>query len=277
MRFIITLVSLVIERFFHWGQLRNWRWLPKYQRWLSLTRLSNMSSWVLLTICILPLVLIVWMVNCALSGWVYGVFKILFGILVLMYCLGPKNLWVQIYGCMAELNKEDQKLAIEKISHAFDIKSAENSQAFHRSFTRAIFLAAYQRVFGVVFWFVVLGPVGAVFYRLLSLISVDSPLGLNQAATKTLSVLDWLPVRIFTFIFALAGHFTKVFFYWKRNVKTGVKFNDDLIAETGMAAIDVTKGNQIPEDGEAEKETVHLLDRVFIIGLVILAMIVLLV
>lgn len=279
MRFIITLISLVMERFFHWGQLRNWRWLPKYQRWLGMTRLSNMSSWILLALCILPFIFIVWIINCALSGSfiIMTALKMVFGLLVLMYCLGPKNLWVQVYGCISELNKEDQKAAVEKICQIFDVKSVETSQAFHQSFTKAIFLAAYQRVFGVVFWFVILGPVGAVFYRILALLSADSPLGLSQVAAKTLSILDWIPVRLFTFIFALAGHFTKVFSYWKRNARKGLNLNDTLITESGMAAIDVMKSGQIPEDGEAEKEAVHLLDRAFIIGLVILAMIVLLV
>ena len=89
------------------------------------------------------------------------------------------------------------------------------------------------------------------------------------------SWLDWLPVRVFTFLFALAGHFTKVLKIWQHDVLTMPKFNDILLSECGVAALDVMQAEQLPIDGMAEKETISLLDRVFVIGLVLLAVIVL--
>ncbi len=277
MTFIITLVALVAERFFHWGQLRHWRWFMKFQRWLSMTKVNQWPSALSLTICILPALLLVGLVNGILGSFLFGILKLIFGIFILMYCLGPKNFWVQAYSCMAELNNDDTQSALEKIDAAFQIGTPENSQAFHRALVNAFFLASYQRVFGVVFWFVVLGPVGAVLYRLLTLLCVDSPLGLNQKALKWLSILDWVPVRLFTFMFALAGHFTCVFQCWKSLVFTGIKMNDTLLLNCGIAALALTENKLIPETGEAEKEALGLLDRVYVIALVILAVCVLLV
>lgn len=166
MTFIITLISLIIERFFHWGPLRHWRWFNVYQRGLSHSRLNQLPAFFLLILSILPLVLIVGLINYFLSGWMHGILKIIFGIIVLWYCLGPANLWVQIYRCITQLNKEeDHKASIAYIQTEFGISSEENPQAFHQAFIRAIFIAANERIFSVVLWFVLLGPIGAVLYR----------------------------------------------------------------------------------------------------------------
>ncbi len=276
MTFIITLISLVIERFFHWSQLRYWRWFLNYQRWLSHSRIGNWPSFLLLLIGILPMILVVGAFNWLLAGWLYGILKLVFGVIVLMYCLGPANLWVQVYSCINGLNKEDPATAIERVNVAFGIGHPENSQAFHHAFTRAIFLAANRRIFAAIFWFVLLGPVGAVLYRSIALMSTESPLGFSAFAGKVLSWLDWLPVRVFTFLFALMGHFSDVLAQWKKYVLKGPETNDTLLVECGVASLDILEDKVLPEDGVAEKAAITLLDRVFVMGLVILAVVILL-
>ena len=274
MTFIITLISLVIERFFHWSHLRHWRWFNLYQRWLSHSRISRLPSFVLFLLSVLPATFLVALMNYFLNGWFYGVLKILFGIAILLYCLGPKNIWVQSYRCINQLHKEDPKIAVDCIQAEFGIGSIDTSQQFHQAFTRAIFIAGYQRVFAVVFWFVLLGPAGAVLYRSITLMSEESPLGLTYTAKQIQQLLDWIPIRILTFIFALGGHFTRVITCWKKSVLKGPETNDAMLAECGMAALDV-EGNAIPEDGVAERDAISLLDRVFVMALVILAIVVL--
>ncbi len=96
-------------------------------------------------------------------------------------------------------------------------------------------------------------------------------------AEKTQALLDWLPVRVFTFIFALGGHFTQIFACWRKNAKRGVGANDALLEECGIAALDVTENGNMPEDGTAEDEAIALLDRVFVMAVVLLAAAVLLI
>lgn len=277
MTFIITFIALIIERFFHWSHLRRWRWYGKYQHWLSTTRLANRSSYALLVVCVLPMILIVGFINHILGCWWYGIFKMIFGVLVLLYCMGPDNLWAQTFGCLSELHKEDPKIAIDRAQSAFGLALPNNSQSFHQALTNAIFIAANQRIFAVVFWFVILGPVGAVLYRSISWCADESALGLTQAAIKVQGLLDWIPVRVMTFIFALSGHFTEVFNLWKTDAKKGVSANDKLLTECGIAAMDVSENNRLPEDGAAEKSALELLDRTFIIVLVVLAVMVLII
>jgi AmpE protein len=276
MTFIITLIALVMERFFHWHHFRQWALFLNYERWLSehSVRLPNILR---LVISLAPPLVIVGVIGYLLSGWFYGIAELVFGVLVLLYCLGPYNLWVQVYRCIDELQKEDPELAVEHAKKAFGVTASSNSQVFHKSLVSAIFIAAHERIFSVIFWFVVFGPVGAVLYRLIDLFSVRQELGLTETALKAKQAMDWIPVRIFTFIFALGGHFTDVFACWKKGIGKGLESNETLLTECGVAALDVMEGNKIPEAGAAEKETLELLDRVFAMVLVLLAVIVIVV
>lgn len=276
MTFIITLISLLIERFFDWSHMRNWSWFAQYEQWIS-KRVANWPPYALLLLDVLPLVVIVALINLAFGGWLYGLFKLILGILVLTYCLGPQNLWAELYACIRELSKEDPKSAIVLAEKSFDIGSPSHSQGFHQALTKAIFIAANQRVFSVVFWFVVAGPVGALFYRTIFISAHQSTTNVAMLAEKVKHVLDWVPARLFALFFALGGHFTQVFECWKKYAPLGLESNDVLLSECGVAALDVMKDGQLPEDGSAEKESIALLDRVFIILLVILALVVIVV
>lgn len=271
MTFIATLIALIIERFFHWSHLRHWQWFKRYQRFLG-TRFASWPNYLLLAMCVIPPVIIVAIIGCILSHWWYHIPKIVFSVIVLVYCMGPSNLWVQIYSCIRTLNKDDTHAAIEQVKTTFGITAVDQPQAFHQAFTRAIFIAANQRIFAVLFWFALLGPWGAVLYRAVSLCVNNSTLPITDIALRCQYLLDWLPARLFAFVFALGGNFTKVFASWKRYAADGLYSSDLMLGECGIAALDVTKGESIPEDGTAENEALTLLDRVFTIGLVVLGM-----
>src|SRR5438128_2582958 len=119
MTFLITLIALVIERFFHWRQFRQWRWFTVYQRWLSHSRANRWSSFLLVLLCVLPPVLLVALINYFLNGVLYGTLKFIFGLLIVLYSLGPQNVWMQIYSGMNELNKESPQNAIDQINASF--------------------------------------------------------------------------------------------------------------------------------------------------------------
>lgn len=276
MTFIITLLALLVERFFDWTHIRRWQWLGRYQSWLG-KKISTWSPYLSLAACVLPPAIIVGLIDFALSNWLYGVLKLLFNVMVLLYCLGPDNLWAQTYSCLTELQKDSPAAAMEKVKQLFHVSASQTAQEFNRSFTRAIFIEAHQRVFAVVFWFVLLGPFGAVLYRLTTMCYLESSsLGMATQALRVKQILDWVPARVFTFIFALGGHFKQVILTWKKDSPHGLNSNDVLIGDCGVAALDVVKNDQFPEDGSAEKEALALLDRVFVMGLVVLAVVVLL-
>lgn len=273
MTFIIILIALLLERFFHWHHLRHWRWFLSYERELSI-RMNALPAMLTFVAILLPPLLIIGVLQYFLAGWWWGGLEFIFSGIVLLYCLGPDNLWVQAYRCLHELNKQEPA-AMGHAQAVFGIMATDNSQAFHQAFVRAIFLAFHQRIFSVLFWFALLGPVGAVLYRVIESVSTQA-VTTAKLAGQVKEVLDWLPIRVEAFLFALGGHFTAVLACWKRGVFKGLNNNDQFLSECGVAALDILEENRLPETGAAEQEVLALIDRVLVIGLVILAVIVLL-
>jgi AmpE protein len=224
MIFLATLITLLIERFFHWTHLRRWNWFTRYQNWVA-AKLGNRHPALLLAIDVLPIALILGLMSYALCGWAYGIGHLILGTVVLLYCLGPNNLWDQTYQCLGQF----------------------------------------------IFWFALLGPMGAFLYRAIEL-SGASP-ATSSLAIKLQNILDWIPARILTFFFALTGHFSKVFTRWLSVIRKGFNQNDVVLTECGMAALDSANQPALPEDGSAEKEALMLFDRALILTLVILAVI----
>lgn len=259
MTFIITLIAWILERFFHWHHLKRWEWFTHYEKWLSV-HIKTWQPYLRLLINVLPPLMVVGFINVLLSSFLYGIFKFIFGVFVLLYCLGPENLWVEVYQKI-EQNHKGEKKAVDHVEY------------FHEKFVRSIFIKANDRIFAVMFWFVLLGPIGAVLYRLIDIFSVREEYGLMPIAVQSKQVLDWIPIRIFTFFFALGGHFTDVIGIWKKHFTQGLEMNEFLLTECGMAALDRESPNQ--DISSLGKDALGLLDRAFVMGLVVLAICVL--
>ena len=279
MTFIVTLIALLIERFFDWSHIRHWSWYTGYQRLIA-KRLPGKSAYLVLGATVVPLILGVLIISVALDGFLYGFASLLFQLFVLLYCLGPQNLWADAFACMNALVQGDAQTAGDKLKALFGITNMSNAQTAHKALIEQLFIQSNQRVFAVVFWYVVLGPLGAVLYRTVNLSSnavanQEASPEVAQTAYSFEMLLDWIPIRIFTFIFALGGHFAQVLACWCKRVTLGVASNKDLLTGCGIAALGIDEQGNLPEDGSAEKETISLLDRVFVIVLVLVAVVVL--
>ncbi|MEH6590116.1 MAG: regulatory signaling modulator protein AmpE [Halioglobus sp.] len=74
----------------------------------------------------------------------------------------------------------------------------------HEEIERALLYAGYQRWFAVLFYFLALGPVGALAYRLAQLSSVGAE---SQLVVRVLFYADWIPARLLAAGFSLTGDF----------------------------------------------------------------------
>jgi AmpE protein len=279
MTFIVTLVALLVERFFDWSHLRRWQWYYRWQH-LVMQRLPGKSALLVLVVCILPLMIVAGLIDYLLHGLLFGVFEFIFQLAVLLFCLGPQNLWADSFASINALAQGDTTLAVEKFKNAFGVAESGSIQAAHWQLIKNIFVAANNRVFGVVFWFVVLGPAGAIMYRAVTmsaLLKQEVPNTEFMQHTRSLqAAIDWIPVRVLTGIFALGGHFAKVLSSWNKKQMLELKSNEILLTECGISALGLENQATVPEDGSVEKNEISLLDRSFVIALVIIAVITLL-
>jgi AmpE protein len=276
MTFIVIFIALLIERFFDWSHLRHWGWYNQYEHFI-LQRIpkNKKNPTMLFAAVVLPLLILMMLVEYLLTGVLYGFMSLVFDIAILIYCLGPQNLWADTFACVNALSQGDAHLAADKLKVSFGIADSQYKQTLHRHFLNNIFIQANHRVFAVAFWFAALGPAGAVLYRAMMVIATETP---KQGTTSVFlqyarlmqAGLDWLPVRVFTFIFALGGHFSKVMAFWGKKAFKGVDENDVLLTECGTAALGLEDQPVLVEDGSVEKHAVSMLDRSFVIALALL-------
>jgi len=85
--------------------------------------------------------------------------------------------------------------------------------------TEAVLEQANQRIFAVIFWFVILGPMGAALYRLANhLPALQNTRGeavFLPVGERLIALLDWLPARITAFAYAIPGSFEDALFGWR--------------------------------------------------------------
>jgi len=280
MTFIVILIALLIERFFDWSHLRKWNWYSNYQRAVT-KRFTGKSPYFTLAVTIIPLLVAVFIIQILIKHTLFGLVEFLFQLFLFLYCLGPQNLWADTFACINALVQGDIQLAADKLKSSFGVTDAASKQMLHGQLLNHIFIAANRRIFAIVFWFLILGPVGAVLYRAITLSSADFPEQeavpeLIQDARSVEAILAFIPVRILTCVFALGGHFVKVFSCWRKMPFPGWKANETLLVECGSAALGSDDVANIAEDGSVERNAIGLLDRSFVITLVIVAIIVML-
>jgi membrane protein required for beta-lactamase induction len=265
--FIVVFVALLVERFFDWSHLRRWNWYISWENFVS-SKTPNIPPYLVLAAVIVPLLIIVMLVQHALGNILFGFPLLIFQLFVVIYCLGPKNLWADTFSSISAVTKDDSEAAAEKFKLAFNVGVVNIAEPLQRQLLTQIFISANQRVFALIFWYVILGLPGALFYRLINIAwRTSANSGIAAAASKVETVLDWVPARIVTFIFALGGNFTKVLNVWRSRALLGLESNDLLLAGCGMASINDANEN-LPDDGSIERSAVSLLDRAFIITII---------
>lgn len=187
----------------------------------------------------------------------------IFDVAVLVYCLGPKDLDAQVRAFIhayTHLGKE------EAGPHLADIVNVDIAQAplstpqMLQALIEAILIEANERWFAVIFWFVVLGPLGAVFYRLSSLLHhhVNGPMADNreaaapgvpdnfaEAAQRLHAILGWVPARITALSYAVMGSFVDAIDGWNQGLPHSLTAqsishssgNADVVRSSGLGAL----------------------------------------
>jgi adenosylcobinamide-phosphate synthase len=158
-------------------------------------------------------------------------------------------------------------------------------------------LASHRHVFAPLFWFALLGPAGAVLYRLArhcSLAWTDEGKGETEASEfgtfsrRAFNVIDWLPVRLTAASFAVVGDFEDAVFCWRSQASRWPEEAGGILLASGAGALGVRLGLPIhtggdpgerPEMGVGEEadpdlmqSTIGLVWRTLVMALLLLAL-----
>ncbi len=133
-----------------------------------------------------------------------------------------------------------------------------------------LFIAVYNRFFAPTFWYVILGPAGLVLYTavasLLVYLTTQSESRLLRHTVKLKGYLDWIPLRVVGFGFAVMGNFSVAFKNWLVSFRHPFALNEEIIAQFGLAALTYA------EDELSLKTAMKLIDRVIMFWLAIIAL-----
>lgn len=242
MSLISILISLAIESY--WEQidkLRQYDWFETYCNWMmeKLEGQAFYDSPAGVVLVLAPLVLAVWLVDAMLGG-VLSLFSFVFGIAVLLFCLGPRSLSRDVQGYLDAAEAGDHELAKQ---HAIEILGRpidEQPQQLAESVKDALLVHANDRLVAVMFWFALLGPVGAVMFRASTLLKDETvlvPDKFSHSVHDLFWVMNWLPARLCIIGYALAGNFIDTVSYWRSLNDFWRRDSDDLLVASGTGAL----------------------------------------
>lgn len=164
------------------------------------------SSWLFLLLLLLPLPLlaaVLWLV----TGVAYGVLTLVTHILLVLLCVGRSDPLGNMGSAVGQAwQRGDHEAASVLAEQDFGVL-ADDSASLVQGLRGRMAAEACHGYFVPAFWYVLLGPLIAVAYRLAWLASRRSDIGGGAFAEALAHALEWLPVRLMGLSFALVGHF----------------------------------------------------------------------
>lgn len=193
------------------ARLRRFGW---YRAWLGVLDFAEGGGRV-------ALALVVPVIACAvaahfLDARVLMPAGLVFAIIVLFYTFGPRELEADFETVLKAADSVARERATARLRSMPD--------GAPRAFTAAELIeaavtAALRRRFGVLFWFFLLGPAGALAYRL-AWVTATAAEGrvdprTRHAARRFALALDWLPAHLMVLAMALVSDFDAVVGTWR--------------------------------------------------------------
>jgi len=256
MNLLALLFALACERgLTHWLRLREARWLDRYcdraGRWLGETTGPALLLSVVLVVAfpVLPVALL----SAAFGSELLGLPQFTLAVFVLLFSFGPRDLKDEVDDYIAALERGDGETAATGARALREGDAVRHADGARSAVEEAVFVQANNRIFGVIFWFMVLGAAGAWLFRVSDLLRrraafealrEGSPPGagsFSAALARVHGVLAWVPARLTAFSYALAGSFEDAVGNWKVAVdgasRGPLDRNEDLLARVGCGSL----------------------------------------
>lgn len=202
MKFMVLLLVAVVLVWTPWRTgypkdvLQNWvhqsaRW---GQAWVGL---------LFLLLALIPIGLLLWW----LQDRAYGLFTLIAHVALLLLCVGRHDPLGRVNHQFAQLwGSGEQRAAAELARRHLNVTVKEPGLLLAR--VRGHMVATTLTDYVVpAFWYLLLGPLGAVAYRLLYLARDYRDAAPKQPAGLLAHAFEWIPARLLALGFALVGHF----------------------------------------------------------------------
>ena len=260
MNLIALLLGLIVERLatklFH---LRRLRWLDALID-AGFSQAQHLATWpaivpvsLLAILLVLPVAAVTLLLGDSLAGLPY----VAFAIVVLFFSFGPKDIGEDVDEYCSALEDDDEERIQQTAKAIVEGDVPDDALQRIRKVEESVCVQANNRLFAVIFWFIVLGPLGplgAWAYRVTDMLrrravfsasrdtEADSTVALvRDAAVLLHGWLAWVPARLTALGYAIAGHFDAALGAWRapsEQQHAGLpEYNENLLARVGVAAL----------------------------------------
>lgn len=278
MELVVILISLCVERFINPSViLHRFSWFPIYTKFLQRYLLKSVFEQGVVgnVVILMPFIIITALLYYGVGGLFYENIQSLLAVIILIYCFGPGDFRRQLeaYITVWQENASDQLVSdYANVLLATKVPVTDEQRA--RAISEVAILEFNQQVFSVLFWFIILGPLGAVLYRIITMIVYYAALPENQlgklfySANLMKQLLEWLPLRLLGFLYALVGNFRQTFSFMCLNSISNLNYNQSLASHSALLAIGAKPADSASANIEENRALLALFDRALIIWLV---------
>ena len=210
MIFLVVLLVLLIDKLTDWRRdvQQDGPWL----QWLRRVEQRSGSGipWLGLALVVLLPVLVLGLLLLALKPLAYGWLSLPLHVLVLLYSLG-RGQGKREFGAFRDAWRRGDEEAAALVAER-DLKlSAADAPSLLHAVEAQLLWRSHPGFVAVIFWYVLLGPVAALAYRLLALtLDHARDQAMREQAEQLRHAFDWLPVRVLLASFGLVGNFVAV-------------------------------------------------------------------
>ncbi|NNF16023.1 MAG: regulatory signaling modulator protein AmpE [Gammaproteobacteria bacterium] len=293
MKLIALLLGLFLEKVStSLFDLREMRWLDglfdKGLTWIGDGHgiRAHLVTVALVILPVLPVLALAWWADDRIGG----LMTLVLSVVVLFFSFGPRDLASEVDEFAAAAARGDE-LTINRVAkELLEFEPPSELSKLGHAVASAVFIQSSNRTFGVILWFVLLGPVGAWLFRVTDLMrrrahyesqrqeesgAPEAPF--MQAVHNVHGVLSWLPSRLAAMSFALAGSFEPATTAWKEYyaecAEHFFEVNEDIIAHAGCGALDLETRSSMSESAVAGAlGSLQLIKRSMVVWLVVIAL-----
>lgn len=326
MSLLAILISLALEKLLPAiNKLRSLAWFEQYQYWVrtQLAKQTASKKWQgipsLLIIVLLPVIGVA-IIQHVLDG-LLTLFSFLFSIAVLVYCLGPEDEHRRLNDYLDAADNGDEEIAKSALAELLKTSkhtnkeindNTENETTHINQLIESVLILTHDRMLAVLFWFVILGPMGAVLYRLTLALHQNPEQGLPQeivkktaettgssidtanddstgfanAADRLHHLLGWIPSHLTALSYAVMGSFIHALRAWNnRPIEYSAKNNETEALDNAEQALPANHNlllhigkaslqfdNHPPKNNNAVRETLGMCGRSLVTWVTILAL-----
>lgn len=222
MALISIILGIMLDRY--WSGLKQWQqfdWYSSFSQWLLDKTSPHLHNPTLKYLALLAApVVITMMLQQMADDWL-TLFAFLFAFIVFVYCLGSLEIEQTLETLIKAISDKDEiqrKALIEDITG----QSTTDDETMIDDVMQSSMNTIIERLFGVIFWFAILGPVGAVLYRFSQQLQIkyEADPVLSKSCERMMDLLNWIPIRFLSISFAITGHFEGALAAFKENKET---------------------------------------------------------